>query len=56
MVILDHWICFNSLLNVPVLGVGAVGLAAAYEVYKKEMRAATAPAGAASSLGDLEDE
>lgn len=43
-------------LNVPVLGVGAVGLAAAYEVYKKEMRAATAPAGAASSLGDLEDE
>lgn len=43
-------------LNVPVLGVGAVGLAAAYEVYKKEMRAATAPAGAASSLGDLEYE
>ena len=46
----------TAYLNVPVLGVGAVGLAAAYEVYKKEMRAATAPAGAASSLGDLEDE
>ena len=42
-------------LSVPTLGIGAVGLAAAYEVYKKGLATATAPAGA-SFGGELEDE
>lgn len=42
-------------LSVPVLGIAAVGLAAAYEVYKSQMKGATAGAGAAST-GGLEDE
>lgn len=45
----------SAYLGVPTLGIGAVGLAAAYEVYKKELAAATAPAGA-SYGGELEDE
>lgn len=41
-------------LSVPVLGIAAVGLAAAYEIYKSKMNAGTATAGAAA--GGLEDE
>ena len=40
-------------LSVPVLGIAAVGLAAAYEIYKSKMNAGTASVGAA---GGLEDE
>ena len=44
-------------LSVPTLGIGAVGLAAAYEVYKKGLATATATAPAGASFGgELEDE
>lgn len=42
-------------IGVPVLGVAAVGLAAAYEVYKSQMKAATSTA-TAGAAGGLEDE
>lgn len=44
----------SSYLAVPVLGVAMVGLAAAYEVYKNQMKASTASLAAVA--GGLEDE
>lgn len=41
-------------LKVPVLGIAAIGLAGAYEIYKNQMKAGTAAAGAVA--GGLEDE
>lgn len=45
----------SAYLKVPVLGVAIIGFAAAYEVYKSQIKAMNAPAGAATA-GGLEDE
>lgn len=46
----------TAYLNLPVLGVAAIGLACAFEVYKSQMKAHTAAAAGAIGMGELEDE